>query len=86
MTIKRIHVNQHHIKANAKDGGSRPVFTIKEGGKTSYGSEVDILGPSWMVYNTDGLSCGAKCWVETEADLEVTNLMTYEEAKNYGID
>ena len=32
---KVIHVNRHHIAANHKDGGNRPVFTIKHGGKTT---------------------------------------------------
>ena len=36
-----IHVNQHHIKANRKDGGNRPVFPIKQSGKTVYAQEVE---------------------------------------------
>lgn len=29
MSIKVIHVNRQHITMNAKDGGNRPVYTIK---------------------------------------------------------
>lgn len=84
--ISRIHVNQHHIRANAKDGGNRPCFTIKRSTGTLYARQVEILGPSKVVYDTDGLSCGAKCWIETDASLYMTDVMTYEEAKNHGID
>ena len=33
--IARIHVNQHVIKANAKNGENNPIFTIKQGGKNT---------------------------------------------------
>ena len=68
-TIKRIHVNQYNIKANAKAGENDPilpVFTVKNRGKTIVGFKVDVEGPSQLVYKpNDPLSCGAKCWIET---------------------
>lgn len=84
--INRIHVNQHFIRANAKDGGNRPVYTSKCGGETRYAREIIILGPSKLVYNTDGLSCGAKCYLETTHQVQLIDEMSYEEAKQYGID
>ena len=67
---KRIHVNQHHIKANAKDGGNRPVLTIKTYKSNQYAHEVQIQGPSRVVYRPhDPLSCGARVWIETDAEL-----------------
>lgn len=57
---------------NAKDGGTRPVYTIKEGSKTRYAREVNILGSSKMVYNGTQLKCGARAWIETDSDLELT--------------
>lgn len=68
----RIHVNQHHIKANSKDGGNRPVLTVKDYKQNRKCNEVEINGPSKVVYSPDKpLSCGARVWIETEADVEV---------------
>jgi hypothetical protein len=66
----RIHVNQHVIRRNAKTGGDEPVLTVKQGRKNSYAHEVEILGPSRVVYSPEKpLSCGAKVWVETESEI-----------------
>ena len=70
--LKRIHVNQHHIKANAKDGGDRPVLTIKTYKSNTYAHAVNIKGPSRVVYSPDKpLNCGARVWIETESDIAV---------------
>lgn len=76
-----IHVNRQHISMNAKDGGNRPVYTIKLGGKTRYAREVEILGPSKMVYNGDQLSCGARAWIETESLVKLIDEMSFKEAR-----
>jgi hypothetical protein len=69
---KRIHVNQHFIKANRKDGGSRPVLTVKTYKSNRYGHAVHILGPSRLVYRPNKpLSCGAHVWIETDAKVRV---------------
>lgn len=71
--LRRIHVNQHHIKANAKDGGSRPVFTIKGSRINTKAEAVEIHGESRMVYQPGKpLSCGAKVWMETRAAITAT--------------
>lgn len=75
-----IHVNRQHISLNAKDGKNRPVYTVKTKGKTIYAREVEILGPSKMVYSGDQLSCGARAWIETESELVFTDQMTFKEA------
>jgi len=74
-------VNRQFIAKNAKDGGDRPVYTIKEGRKTTYAREVGIDGPSKLVYNGKQLSCGARAWIETEAPLTLKDPMTWAEAK-----
>lgn len=84
MTKKIIHVNRHMIAANTKDGGNRPVLTIKSKGKNRYGREVIINGPSKMVYDGTALSCGARVWLETTADLEIVDECSYEEALERG--
>ena len=69
---KRIHVNQHNIKANGKDGGRRPVITVKTYKSNEYGHEVEIHGPSKVIYSPDKpLSCGAKVWIETQSEVTV---------------
>lgn len=76
-----IHVNRQHIAMNAKDGGDRPVYTIKSGGRTRYAREVQILGPSRLIYNGAQLRCGARAWIETDADVELIDEMSFKEAR-----
>ena len=87
--IARIHVNQHVIKANAKNGENNPIFTIKQGGKNTYAHNVKVKGEMELVYSPDKpLSCGAKVWIETRGDIEVdgkrddTNFGKRDDAKN----
>lgn len=77
-----IHVNRQHIAMNANDDGNRPVYTIKRDGQTRYAREVNILGPSKMVYNHTQLKCGARAWIETESDLELIDEMSFREARD----
>lgn len=66
-----IHVNQHVIKKNSKTGEREPTLTVKQGKHNTYASDVIIHGPSRVVYSPDKpLSCGAKVWIETEAEVE----------------
>lgn len=81
MSTKIIHVNRQHIAMNAKDGGNRPVYTIKMDGRTRYAREVEIQGPSRMVYSGKQLSCGARAWIETDADLKLIDEMSFSEAR-----
>jgi len=68
--ITRIHVNQHVIRANKKNNESNPVLTVKRGKNNDYAHEVEILGPSKVVYSPDKpLSCGAKVWIQTESEV-----------------
>lgn len=61
-----IHVNQHVIKANRKNGTNDPVLTVKTYKSNEYAHEVSIDGPSKIVYSPDKpLSCGATVWIET---------------------
>lgn len=84
MSTAIIHVNRHHIAANAKDGGNRPVYTIKRDGKTRYAREVIIHGPSRAVYDGTALSCGAKAWIETDNLINLVDEMSFQEATNEG--
>jgi hypothetical protein len=71
---KRIHVNQHAIKANRKcePGEEVAPLTVKTYKCNHKCFEVDIQGPSKLVYRPENpLSCGATVWVETTADVLV---------------
>jgi|TARA_R100001126_G_scaffold71577_2_gene41671 hypothetical protein len=69
---KKIHVNQHKIRSNKKHNLNEPVITVKTSKSNDYGHEVEILGPSKIVYSPDKpLSCGAKVWIETEAEVKI---------------
>ena len=69
---KRIHVNQHKIRSNKKNNLNEPVITVKTSKSNNYGHEVEILGPSKNIYSPDKpLSCGAKVWIETEAEVNI---------------
>lgn len=70
--LKKIHVNQHRIKANAKHGTRDAVITVKAGRENVYGHDVQIHGPCRVVYSPDKpLSCGARVWIETTGPVEV---------------
>ena len=47
-----------------------PVITVKTSKSNVYAHEVDIKGPSKVIYSPDKpLSCGAKVWIETESEV-----------------
>ena len=70
-----IHVNQHNIRHNAKQPAGvnqKPVLTVKTYKSNVYAYAVDILGHSRIVYSPDKpLSCGAKVWIETQAEVVI---------------
>ena len=71
--MKRIHINQHKIRSNHKTGEREPVITVKEGRSNTYAHSVEIKGDSTVVYSPDKpLSCGAKVWIETDAEVVLT--------------
>tara|TARA_B100002019_G_C21237229_1_gene583427 strand:+ start:289 stop:564 length:276 start_codon:yes stop_codon:yes gene_type:complete len=74
MKTKYIHVNQHKIRANKKHGTNEPVITIKEGSKNTYCHEVEVLGPSKIMYGGNDkpiLSCGARVVIKTQSEIKI---------------
>lgn len=76
-----IHVNRQHLAMNAKDSGDRPVYLIKRGGSSRYAREVIIHGPSRMIYDGTQLRCGARAWLSTEAEVELIDECSFQEAR-----
>lgn len=67
-----VHVNQHIIKSNRKEGKSDPVLTVKTYKSNQYAHEVEILGPSKVIYSPENpLSCGAHVWIETQGEVKI---------------
>lgn len=75
----KIHVNQHNIRSNKTKGTNLPVITIKQGRSNTYCNEVEILGPSKVIYGGAGcdaktlLGCGARVVIETESEIKIIN-------------
>ena len=69
--LKKIHVNQHIIRSNTKNGTTEPPLTIKVGRENHRASAIDILGPATMVYSSQKplLSCGARLILQTRSDI-----------------
>ena len=69
-----IHVNQMVIRQNKKYGKNDPVITIKKGRTNTYCHEVEILGPSKVIYAGNDkplLRCGARVAVITDSEVRV---------------
>lgn len=65
---KIIHVNQHNIRANAKNNNvALPVYTIKNRGKTYTCDSFTVEGKLESVYSPEKpLSCGARVWMTSK--------------------
>lgn len=64
-----IHINRNIIQRNAKHGKSDPICRVERNGIVQYCMEIEIKGPSRMVYRPDRpRPCGAKLWIETDAE------------------
>lgn len=79
--MKRIiHVNQHKIRANIRrlPEERRPVLALRTYKGTEYANELTIRDKDGeavakIVYSPDKpLSCGARVWIETYHDVEIT--------------
>ena len=74
--MKIIHINRNIIQSNAKHGCKEPVVRVEENGIVKYCMEVEILGPSRMVYRPDKpRPCGAKLWIETDAEVKMIGVV-----------
>lgn len=71
-----VHVNQHKIRENLKQGTVNPVLTVKDYKSNKYANNAIIRDASGnevarVVYSPNKpLSCGARVWIETELEVE----------------
>jgi hypothetical protein len=68
-TIKRVHIDQSRIRSNINSGENLPPITVQAQGGPYKAHEVIIDGPSVLVYNGNQLSCGARLWIESRAEI-----------------
>ena len=70
--LKRIHVNQHIIRRNVKTDADEPAITVQYKGTSYVARNLIIDGPSTLVQRMHKpLSCGARIWVETRAEVRL---------------
>jgi len=70
--IKRIHVNQHIIKANRKNGSNNPVLTIKTTSDNIKANHIMIGDNVRLCYAPESpLACGATIWIETTEEINI---------------
>jgi hypothetical protein len=75
-----IHVNTHTVQSNRTYKRKDPVLTVKQKGSTMYAHEVELTGPSRVVYSPDKpLSCGAHVWMETEFPVHAAKWFRFDE-------
>lgn len=78
---KIIHVNQHVLKRNTKQGTDEPVLTVKTYKENNYAHEAIIrdgvgVEVARVVYRPHKpLGCGARCWIETDTDASSVELI-----------
>jgi len=65
-----IHVNQHILRKNTKEGTSDPCLIVRTYKGSRNAKSISINGPSKVVYSPHKpLSCGARAWIETHAEV-----------------
>ena len=80
-----IHVNQHVIKANRKNGTGHPCLTVKTYKDNRYAHDAIIRDKDGnevarVVYRPHNpLGCGAHCWIETHLDVDAEVMSTEDE-------
>lgn len=73
-----IHVAQQAIQQNRKDGGNRPPLIVRNYKGAKRGHTLIIYGqdgrPAARIVHSPHkpLSCGARVWIETEGQVEVS--------------
>lgn len=71
--VKRLHVDRRIVAQNVKRDENKPAITIQTSKGPIKAHTVWIRGPSLFKQSMDKpLSCGARLWVETHAEVVLT--------------
>ena len=69
---KKIHINQHIVKSNKKNGTDLPCITVKTYKSNQYANKVTIKGEAVVISQpTNPLPCGATVWIETRGEVTI---------------
>lgn len=72
---KIIHINKHIIASNRKHNKHQAPITVKTYKSNTKCHTVKVLGPSNVIYSPyKPLKCGARVWIETEAEVQCGQL------------
>jgi len=83
---KIIHVNQHVVKRNIKNGTDEPVLTVKTYKENNYAHEAIIKTKDGVelvrvIYSPHKpLSCGARVWIEIDTNNTEVELIVRDES------
>ena len=74
--VKKIHIKQDNIRSNKTKENDLPLITIKQGSKNYYCNEIEVVGPSKIIYCGSGdqkplMSCGARVVIETNSEVKI---------------
>lgn len=78
---KIIHINPNKIRDNMRtfDSERQHVILVQTDFHAYTGDEIEIKGPSKIIYRPHKpLPCGARVWVETDADVFVDGVEVLE--------
>tara|TARA_Y100000310_G_C20585154_1_gene765006 strand:+ start:827 stop:1066 length:240 start_codon:yes stop_codon:yes gene_type:complete len=71
-----IHVDRDKIASNFNKGREEPVFVVEKDGVLFRASEIEIAGPSRVIYSTNPhpvsdihYSMNVRAWIETESEV-----------------
>lgn len=70
-TIKRVHVDRRIIAQNRKNGTNEPTMTVQTSRGPIKGRRVTIYGHMVFDQEAKQLSCGARIYGETYAEIKV---------------
>ena len=78
-----VHVNRHLIAANSRDGGQRPIYSVKRAGKVTYAQSVVMTGKVTLIdpRAVSALPCGARAYLVVDGDVELIDPMPFDDAK-----
>jgi len=67
--VKRLHVDKRVVQKNRKTGSKNPPITIQTSDGPIKCMKAEIHGPSTLEYSEKPLSCGARVFITTKAEV-----------------
>lgn len=68
-TVKRLHVDRRIMAQNRINGTNKPALTIQTSKGSIKAKDITVYGITHLIQSERPLSCGARAWVETRAEV-----------------